>query len=724
MSQKQQHIIAIQKALSRSDTSARTRAALEELSVRSTRSDVAFTDSDIDTAINLAAAADSVAVAAAGLTTAAYFARASGRGADGVLGVVRELLESSSQAIRSAALDVAADVLAEACPSDVVAFASWCTGYSAVVGADGWQRVEARVMALSITTRIRGADSLCRPGLMSCVFGDALPLCGESSNTYVRAAGMHVCTCAVNAWSSAELAAFEEARGVPVNCLDDLTRFLSDSASSFGRDVRFSASATLRSIVLRWPASMILAEPHCSRLLPHLVLSRYYGPERQRRYCQHTWMLFLGSVAPGESSVFNLSSYAREPVHAELGASTSKIASVQWPSGAMRDGARAESPSRIRSLACAALDSHGSKESAFAFHVPPSQPSALLTGAPDVAAVPVGPELVARHAAPIARFYLVQLKNADADAREAAAHCTAELAGKVSKDAVRPWVFELLRGLLSAADCSDEWVARDASIVASAKLLCAFAVDVPQSFVSRLAALCADLVHSAPHSVAREHCAAVLVDLVERWPRLLPTLLQLADRGITGASGERLCWELEPLHFSADTLSADGATLREARPVGLDAVHSGAAVNAEVTSLNRLAGSSVLLRELVRVDCIAAARLLEKLLDTFAASTTTAMGPRELLCRMLPVICRGIGKTLTKRLLDALIEMLCGVVAESSGRIGPGCDRGAAAFAAADAILFLRDFVGKGVFAGHVSLSQASVLSATDTPLLQRLSLR
>lgn len=84
-----------------------------------------------------------------------------------------------------------------------------------------------------------------------------------------------------------------------------------------------------------------------------------------------------------------------------------------------------------------------------------------------------GKEVLARLAGPTVEFYISQCGADNHAVREAACHCIAELACKVSPDAVSPFVPQLLEALL---DCfkDESWPVRDAACLACGRFVRAF----------------------------------------------------------------------------------------------------------------------------------------------------------------------------------------------------------------------------------------------------------
>ena len=77
----------------------------------------------------------------------------------------------------------------------------------------------------------------------------------------------------------------------------------------------------------------------------------------------------------------------------------------------------------------------------------------------------IGKELVEKHISAVVEFYLSQTLSDNHAVREAACHCMAELACKIDKEAVNPFVKKLLDGLLVCFN-DDSWPVRDTACVA------------------------------------------------------------------------------------------------------------------------------------------------------------------------------------------------------------------------------------------------------------------
>lgn len=702
----------------------------ERVGAASTAGPPCLGDSDIS-CVSLLASAPSVPVVVAGLQAATLLA--SLRGSDAaplgvdaardLLGVVERGLRNPDAAVRSAAVHAVEWVLAIADAEAGGAFVCSLADGAATQGVEAgcaWQVQEAFVMALAAAVRSRGREDALRPVLARCVLGTVLPRCAEAPSKYVRSASMHLCASVVEAWGPGETG---HGGGAPTESAASLVSaaVAAVAGGGGGREARFAANLALRAIVRRWPFAL-LEDPLCSRLLPPLVLGRYYGPDRQRLFCVGTWKLFVGELTaddggraavtktelPGGGGGGAAAAATKRPSGMLLAGGAAPAAGppmLPIPAGlaAQRHGLarlhpsppefdRSASPSRSSSLSCALLDSHLLTESsaagATAATTVATRPGPQLLSAPDAATVRdvpqqeavasggtsgVGPALVASRMPEIASFYLQQCVDvADPAAREAAAHCIAELTSKVDAAAVRPFATAFLERLHGV--CFDEgsgWSARDAAAVAAAKLAKSFPDAIPPACIDDTAAMLADLVGD-DHRTVRDHAAAALIELAQAFPRLLSVALSTAQAVVAAP---------------AAAVDADAADRRWCRA----------------------AGASCLLRELARINVSATAELLHVLLATLALPDAP-LWPSESLCRALPDLCTGLGKPAIKRLLDELLAMLCWAAAACAAPLRQVSDQ-SASYAIADAAAFLRSFVGRSIFDGHLTPAQAEYLA-------------
>lgn len=656
----------------------------------------------------------------------------------------RELVESVQQslsdpgaAVRSAAVNATSWMIVTADAEIGGAFVRACADGAS--DAVEWQAQEACVMALAASVRARRSDDSLRRAILNFALG-VLPACLAATTVkYVRGAAMHLCASIVESWTLDELQR-EEHRG---GAMHVVAAIASVASGDGGRETRYAASVALRAVVSRWPGALFeptefaeFAAAARRLLLPPLVLARYYGPERQRLFCVGTWRLVVAELERREGGQAAIEPHSTSStLGAAIGSSgLPGPAPEQRPGGAAASD-RAASPSRSRSLSCALLDSQllaeGTAPGALAAAhataarapwqtVAPAPPSnrpfsparcaaspfpvsraaapdrdgrsagdacspsaARASGVTTVSSFTatvsgVGPAFVAAHMPVIADFFLGQLSGSDEDAREAAAHCVAELTAKVDSSSVAPFATAFVEALGSACVDAASWSCRDAAAVAIAKVLVAFQDAFLTEAADKAAGLLAGLLGDE-HRTVRDHAAVALVEVSRSVAALRMTAARTAESIVSVVAS------------SAGPGSSDPATLR----------------------WHLAAGAVCLLRELAAIDAAVVFTLVGPLLSALSMPEAP-LWPREILCRTLPELCTRLGKPRTKRVLDELLVILSSAAAECTAPLGLRGDRGVA-FAVADAVAFLRQFVGPSIFDGHLSPAQAETLALAAT---------
>ena len=694
--------------------------------------------SDADTAdiLRLAAVPNEL-VRVASLQVTALHASGTALGRE-LVELVQQGLNDPGAAVRSAAVNAASWMIVTVDAEIGGAFVRACAD-GAVSGPSGspdsvaWLAQEACVMALAAAVRARRSDDSLRRAIVDFALG-VLPAClAATSVKYVRGAAMHLCASIIESWTLDELQRAELRGGA----MHVVAAIASVASGDGGRETRYAASVALRAVVSRWPGALFetteFAAATLRLLLPPLVLARYYGPERQRLYCVGTWRLVVAELERREGG--KVASVESHSTSSSMGASIGSSGLLgpvpeQRPGGAAASD-RAASPSRSRSLSCALLDSQllaeGTASGALAAahttaarapwqSVAPALPSTRPSSparcaappcpesraaAPDrggrsagdacspsavtasgiASSVPatvsgVGPALVAAHMAIIADYFLGQLSGSDEDAREAAAHCVAELTAKVDSSSVAPFATAFVDALGSACIDTASWSCRDASAVAIAKVLVAFQAAFLMEAADKAAGILASLLGDE-HRTVRDHAAVALVEVSRSFAALHVTAARTAESivsAIASAAG-----------------GSDPATHR----------------------WHLAAGAVCLLRELAAVDAAVVSTLVGPLLSALSMPEAP-LWPREILCRALPELCTRLGKPRTKRVLDELLGILTRAAAECAAPLGLRGDRGVA-FAVADAVAFLRQFVGPSIFDGHLSPAQAETLALAAT---------
>lgn len=660
---------------------------------------------------------DNAFVVVAGVQAAAYFCSTGSLDSDAagdlLCGLVRRGLASPDAAVRNAAVGAVAIVLVASGYEPGARFLelsrSGCTDASL-----DWQVNEAFVMALCAVLQSREACAMFHALLQHCVF-DALSGSSAVANKYVSSAFMHLCSSVVEAF---------ELDGDSVLLV---SKAIVDVMSGGSREARFSASLALRSVVKRWPRMLLLGPP-CAPLFPCLVLSRYYGPERHRLFCVSTWKRFVDYAAsvvvlpsrsdhtaatsttlfpPAPSSMFATitTRSSDEPVRSgavhSRGRTSAPGPSLESPTVQAKISDRAVSPSRRKSLSAAVLDSQFLAEEApsagsDASSWPQSKDSSDLSSPPVSISTPdeyvrgisatvgsVGPALVAQRIAAVSAFYLSQLiESADADAREAAAHCIAELVTKVDLSVVRPYAESFLGPLLSLCGDTASWACRDAAAVASSKLVCAFSDVFSKTSIDgavRVLFLCL----SDEHRMVRDHAAMSIISLSRNFSWVMADAISMVEifilnKGAPSGSGE----------FAGTSAPEWNQDL----------------------NWRRVAGVACFIRELAGIEgkAEAVARVFAQIIDSMTLPECP-LWACEVFCRAIPETCSGIGKKATKRLLDALLILLHKIASQSSEPLGHSNDP-AVLLAVGDVSSFLRVFVGPSIFDGHVTPAQAEAL--------------
>lgn len=189
-----------------------------------------------------------------------------------------------------------------------------------------WQKAEALTLALRSLIRGSQAVALTTAGdtfrnVCQGVLTPASP--SINANQYLREAAFHLLDAIIGAWAASTAAGPSAAAGADDVAGDvDLPaafQLLARGAADAHPQVRFAACIALRTALALHRAAFL---DHLHLLLPPLCLSRYYGSERQRGYCQNTWKLLvlpLQGDEPPAVAVSSDSSATGGPGHGSLG---------------------------------------------------------------------------------------------------------------------------------------------------------------------------------------------------------------------------------------------------------------------------------------------------------------------------------------------------------------------------------------------------------------------
>lgn len=671
---------------------------------------------------------------------------------------------------------------------------------TAAEGVPAWCELESLLLALrGLCTGMRLATNKpagpeLQQGLMDKCSQSAAEF-SDSSIPYLRAAALSLFAAILQLACSCSDAA-DVVDGVARSAS---TALISDCASSTHPHAHLASLSLARVLVDNVGAHL---EPVFPSLLPWLCYSRYFGQERHRFVAVETWKRLVN--LPPSSLGVEVSPVGGEPTSDASGplpppgsgatTPTQPMRRSRWyPSGREGRGgpdaspmggadgqqqqpsrARAASPMRRFSVS-AYLSAHDGSGDEGTSAPPPSSmpagPSPTSHGEASAEAASsagvTGPRLIERHIDAVVQFYVAHLASPSVDAREAACHCTAELAGKIDADVVRPHAECMLTALLACLDASaayEMWPARDAGVVATAKLAVSFFVSPDKSGFDGpardLPALWLRVNGHDEHRMVRDHAAMVL-GLAMAALGVAPSSTGSAAAGaptsavasgspgapVLGISPQALspvkqvaqspslfALRGSPLRGHADPSAAAPSThplVVQIRDTIHDLLSSQAAANgapdyapsppaseAAPSSLpdstgahwRAVDGSIYAVRELSAADPPSAAGLLP-LLAECVSLRACPWTVRESLAHHLPEIARCVGKQAVKRCLDGflqpLLDLACAPPVNSDSR--------GAAFAALDCVSQLRKLVGPSIFEGRLSPQQAAQLRAAET---------
>ncbi|UYV78378.1 hypothetical protein LAZ67_16001125, partial [Cordylochernes scorpioides] len=148
-----------------------------------------------------------------------------------------------------------------------------------------------------------------------------------------------------------------------------------------------------------------------------------------------------------------------------------------------------------------------------------------------------GKELVQRYIAQFVEYYVSQTKANNHAVREAACACIAELAAKIAKEAVAPYVPLLLQTLLECFK-DDSWPVRDAACLASGN----FVVCYPEEARSVIDQLYPHFFENLcdPIPSVRQGAAAALANVVKAYgEEAIKVLTPVLEQGLAGVAEQK-----------------------------------------------------------------------------------------------------------------------------------------------------------------------------------------
>ncbi|KAK9823094.1 hypothetical protein WJX72_000228 [[Myrmecia] bisecta] len=357
-----------------------------------------------------------------------------------------------------------------------------------------------------------------------------------------------------------------------------------------------------------------------------------------------------------------------------------------------------------------------------------------------------GRHWVARCAPQVVAYYTLQSKTNNYCVREAACNCMAELATKIDKAAVQPFLPRIMRALISCFR-DDSWPVRDAACIATAKCVLAYPEEARQ-WLEELYPLWLEHLDDNIFSV-RENAAIALGDVVrayqqEALDRLLPVLREMLPRAKEQPPGEppSMVIPVEPTTDPASTgaelapeedkqsMFYKGAVTARKREGSIDyscgcmdygirrAKEPWEASDGAIYLLRELAEAAPqhvpeflpVFAEVVRLDHYAHCRQLQETAWKQLPKIAKSLGKRSQATAwmQLPRIAESVGKQVIKPHLELFIPALFQCLT---------CGHQLCQAAAGRCLGELRDLLGPRIFAGRLTDEQNAAMAASpDVP--------
>lgn len=339
-----------------------------------------------------------------------------------------------------------------------------------------------------------------------------------------------------------------------------------------------------------------------------------------------------------------------------------------------------------------------------------------------------GRNLVQKYIKDVVEFYILQTGADNHAVREASCSCIAELAAKLQRDSVEPFVPRLLQTLLVCFQ-DDSWPVRDAACLACGN----FVVCFPDECRSSLDALFPLFFTNLEDNITsvRQGAAAALANVVKAYGEdALNVVMKKLEEGLKAVEKQpsesekygnldkgpatfgvvkRLRDNDVELHTNQTMYSCGSLAPKMGRGrLGgcLDRTFRRPSQPWEVTD-----GCVYLLAELSLVP-LASQRVVSclPLLADAALKRhyTHHMIMTETICKQLPVIAKGVGKRAFKMHLEAFIEPMF---------YGLTCKNALASSAASQCWILLSQFLGPNILRGRVEQHDPSLLKQFDENL-------
>ncbi|TMW67001.1 hypothetical protein Poli38472_012117 [Pythium oligandrum] len=298
-----------------------------------------------------------------------------------------------------------------------------------------------------------------------------------------------------------------------------------------------------------------------------------------------------------------------------------------------------------------------------------------------------GRAVVARYAKEITDYYI---EMTDHCVREAACHSIAELATKVDKEAIRPYVPGLLDALLYSFR-DNSWLVRDAACLASSQFVLAFPTE-SRDVLEQLYELWIEHLSDEIWSV-REDAAIALGNVIraygkeaeERVAKVAEDFIQRAKtQPAMSHHDHEEHMRSEKKHMSKQAFSCCSFEPKT------DERHE----HREVQPWEHTDGAIYLVRELCAVAPEVGVRLLPLVADVailrhFPQTATL----QETVWKQLPLMCEALGKRVFKQYLELFLDPMVFTL-QGSNRL--------ARFAARDCVAHLSKLIGPNIFLGRL----------------------